>query len=77
MRIGDLISNMEFSFNASFRIYEYIPPEFDSNEEGECMLKYDSESDMDYDTFLDGQEISAINQDEDGTIAIEYMEYIL
>ena len=72
MKIYELIDNGEFLFNVKFRIYRYESPEICSEEEGESYLEYDSESDMDFNMKLYKQDISAINQAEDGTIEIEY-----
>lgn len=76
MFIKEMINNTEFSFNPHFRIYEYVPPETESDEEGECILKYDSFMSMDYPEYLDYKDISAVNQANDGAVEIEYMEVI-
>lgn len=73
MEIQHLINNDEFSFNVKYRIYEYQCPDIGSEEEGDMILKYDSEKDMEFETDLYWQTITAINQAEDGTIEIEYV----
>ena len=74
MKIGELIDNGEFSFNASFKIYKYEPPEI-GFEEGETTLVFDSDNDFDIDYKLLCQDITAINQGTDGAIEIEYVEW--
>ena len=74
MKINELINNKEFSFNPHFKIYRYEPPDVSSEEEGECILIYDSFEDKDLDPYYGAQDISAINQANDGTVEIEYME---
>ena len=74
MKICELIDNREFSFNAKFKVYEYVPPKIGSEGEGDLYLKYDSETDMDSNYYVMQEDISAINQADDGTIEIEYIE---
>ena len=71
MKIQDLTNNSTFVFNVPFRIYQYIPS-YDSNEEGEMLLRYDSETDLTYDFDLDEEEITAINMSDDNFIEIEF-----
>ena len=73
MKICELIDNREFSFNVKFKVYEYVPPEIGYEGEGDLCLKYDSETDMDSDYYVMQEDISAINQADDGTVEIEYI----
>ena len=70
MKINDLIYNSEFSFNVKYRIYQYVQDE-DPLIEGELILMYDSETDMEPRNFE--EDIIAINQSEDGYVEIEYI----
>lgn len=73
MKIHELINNPEFSFNVEFTIYKYVPPE-KNDEEGECILKYDSKTfKEDVPVNILYEDISAINQANDGTVEIEYL----
>lgn len=74
MKIHELIDSKEFSFNVKFKIYRYAPPEFGSEGEGEVYLEYNSETDNDCDYWVMQEDISAINQAEDGTVEIEYVQ---
>ena len=71
MKIKELTDNMEFCFNVHFRIYQYIPA---NNEEGQMILKYDSEADDGkVEVGLFDNDITAINQSKHGIVEIEYV----
>lgn len=74
MEIQDLIANDTFSFNAHFKIFRYEPPDIGSDEEGESFLEYDSDSGDEIPPSIFYQYITAINQDEDGSVSIEYID---
>ena len=74
MKIQELINNDEFSFNPRFRIYKYIPSDFESDNEGEYKLEFDSDyADDDIGWEIMTTDISAINQAEDGAMEIEHL----
>ena len=70
MKIWELVCNHTFDFNAHYKVYQYIPRH---NEEGECVLKYDSYSSFDVPRELWTKDITAINQATDGTVEIEFV----
>lgn len=64
MRIGELLNNPCFPFNADFRIVK--------RSENESVLMYDSTLSPDLPFDLMGNHISAINNGSDGIVEIEY-----
>ena len=66
MKITDLINNKEFDFNVHYQIFHY---DFGTDKE---TLMFDSawDSDIPWDVAL--QDITAVNQADDGTVEIEY-----
>lgn len=69
MRIFDLIENLNFSFNAPFRIVKYL------GEGDETQIVYDSEKDTEKIPFeVMTSPITAINTGDDGVLEIEYIE---
>ena len=72
MRIGELVNNPEFSFNAPLRILHYLGHEdetrtvFDTTVSGWGDLPFD----------LIDKSISAINTGDDGVIEIEYVDLV-
>lgn len=72
MRIRDLVYNTEFDFNAKFRIIEYLGYE----NEPDTVEWYDSESNGRIPENILNKWISAINQEDDGTITIEFIRLV-
>ena len=72
MKIRDLIVNDSFDFNVHYKIYKYVQY-YDSIEEGDVILKYDSYSKFGPPSDICEQEIVAVNQADDGTVEIEYV----
>ena len=69
MRIHELVSNPEFSFNTPYRILHYL--------EGDTAVKvYDSREGGEP-TAYQRKDITAINTGDDGILEIEYTDFDL
>ena len=68
MKVHELISNPEFSFNVRFQIQRYSPTEKDIDR---VIVLYDSEMKQAPKHDILMMNISAINQSDDGFIEIE------
>lgn len=68
MKIEDLINNDEFSFNVKFMIVKYSPTPYDPDY---VNILYDSATSKELDYQLLDLNISAINQNDDGTVVLE------
>lgn len=72
MRIRDLVYNMEFAFNVKYRIIEYRG----YDEEPDAIEWYDSDSNERMPENILNKWISAINQEYDGTVIIEFIRLV-
>ena len=68
MKVEELLNNDEFSFNVNFRIVKYSPTPYDPDY---VNILYDSETSKELDYQLMDLNISAINQNDDGTVVFE------
>ena len=68
MQIKDLIDNKEFSFNVNFNIVKYAPTPYDPDY---VNVLYASSKDNEIPYELYDMHISAINQNDDGSINLE------
>lgn len=80
MTIRELVGNGDFSFNVDYRICEYAcgDNEYGSidYEKEEITVKWDSRTEIgDPPRELMLQDITAINQNDDGSLDIEYVRY--
>lgn len=72
MRIRDLVYNTEFDFMVKFRIIEYLGYE----NEPDIIEWYNSESNERIPENILNKWISAINQEDDGTVIIEFIRLV-
>lgn len=68
MKIEELLNNDEFSFNVKFMIAKYSPTPYDPDY---INILYDSETSKELDYQLMDMNISAVNQNDDGTVVFE------
>lgn len=68
MKVEDLLNNNEFSFNVKFRIVKYSPTPYDPDY---VNVLYDSEAHLSLNYQLMDMNISAINQNDNGTVDLE------